>query len=147
MQGTCSFDTGCRGARLLVWLILNDRVQPSFIAGVVAIQGSSGVSHRGVMIHRQAVWGEPESIARRGGVPLHRGERASVTPPMLSVHLWIADLDYSGKPGVNVKIRGNYGEGCVYTRIPPRQYCLYCPWIAVANRGEQPVSHRPQIPI
>ena len=26
--------TGCRGARLLVWLILNDRVQPSCIAGV-----------------------------------------------------------------------------------------------------------------
>ena len=26
--------TGRRGARLLVWLILNDRVQPSFIAGV-----------------------------------------------------------------------------------------------------------------
>jgi len=25
---------GCRGARLLVWLILKDRVQPSFIAGV-----------------------------------------------------------------------------------------------------------------
>ena len=35
MQGTCAFDTGCRGACLLVWLILNDRVQPSFIAGVV----------------------------------------------------------------------------------------------------------------
>jgi hypothetical protein len=25
---------GCRGARLLVWLILNDRTQPSLIAGV-----------------------------------------------------------------------------------------------------------------
>jgi hypothetical protein len=36
VQGTCVFDTGCRGARLLVWLILNDRVQPSFIAGVTA---------------------------------------------------------------------------------------------------------------
>ena len=23
MQGTCVFDTGCSGARLLVWLILN----------------------------------------------------------------------------------------------------------------------------
>jgi hypothetical protein len=34
VQGTCVLDTGCRGARLLVWLILNDRVQPSFIAGV-----------------------------------------------------------------------------------------------------------------
>jgi hypothetical protein len=34
VQGTCAFGTGCRGARLLVWLILNDRVQPSFIAGV-----------------------------------------------------------------------------------------------------------------
>ena len=34
MQGTCVFGTGCRGARLLVWLILNDRVQPSLIAGV-----------------------------------------------------------------------------------------------------------------
>jgi hypothetical protein len=34
VQGTCVFDTGCRGARLLVKLILNDRVQPSFIAGV-----------------------------------------------------------------------------------------------------------------
>jgi len=30
--------TGCRGARLLVWLILNDRVQPSFIAGVSSVQ-------------------------------------------------------------------------------------------------------------
>jgi hypothetical protein len=30
------FDTGCKGARLLVWLILDDRVQPSlFIAGVI----------------------------------------------------------------------------------------------------------------
>ena len=28
MQGTCV-------ARLLVWLVLNDRVQPSFIAGVL----------------------------------------------------------------------------------------------------------------
>ena len=36
MQGTCVSDTGCRGARLLVWLILNDRVQPSLIAGVLA---------------------------------------------------------------------------------------------------------------
>jgi len=35
VQGTCAFGTGCRGARLLVWLILNDRVQPSLIAGVV----------------------------------------------------------------------------------------------------------------
>jgi len=35
VQGTCVLDTGCRGARLLVWLILNDRVQPSFIAGVL----------------------------------------------------------------------------------------------------------------
>jgi len=35
IQGACVFDTGCRGACLLVWLILNDRVQPSFIAGVV----------------------------------------------------------------------------------------------------------------
>ena len=35
MQGTCAFGAGCRGARLLVWLILNDRVQPSFVAGVV----------------------------------------------------------------------------------------------------------------
>jgi hypothetical protein len=35
VQGTCVFGTGCRGARLLVSLILNDRVQPSFIAGVV----------------------------------------------------------------------------------------------------------------
>jgi hypothetical protein len=26
-----SLYTGCRGARLLEWLILNDRVQPSFI--------------------------------------------------------------------------------------------------------------------
>jgi hypothetical protein len=34
VQGTCGFDTGYRGARLLVWLILNDRVRPSFIAGV-----------------------------------------------------------------------------------------------------------------
>jgi hypothetical protein len=34
VQGTCVLDTGCRGARLLVWLVLNDRVQPSFIAGV-----------------------------------------------------------------------------------------------------------------
>jgi hypothetical protein len=34
VQGTCAFGTGCRGARLLVWLILNDRVQPSLIAGV-----------------------------------------------------------------------------------------------------------------
>jgi hypothetical protein len=34
VQGTCDNITGCRGARLLVWLILNDRVQPSFIAGV-----------------------------------------------------------------------------------------------------------------
>ena len=36
MQGTCAFGTGCRGARLLAWLILNARVQPSFIAGVYA---------------------------------------------------------------------------------------------------------------
>jgi hypothetical protein len=35
VQGICVFGTGCRGARLLVWLILNDRVQTSFIAGVV----------------------------------------------------------------------------------------------------------------
>ena len=34
MQGTCAFGTGCRGASLLVWLILKDRVQPSLIAGV-----------------------------------------------------------------------------------------------------------------
>jgi hypothetical protein len=34
VQETCDNITGCRGARLLVWLILNDRVQPSFIAGV-----------------------------------------------------------------------------------------------------------------
>jgi hypothetical protein len=34
VQGTCDDITGCRGTRLLVWLILNDRVQPSFIAGV-----------------------------------------------------------------------------------------------------------------
>ena len=34
MQGTCALNTGCRGARLLAWLILNDRVQPSLIAGV-----------------------------------------------------------------------------------------------------------------
>jgi hypothetical protein len=35
VQGSCGFDTGCRGARLLVWLILNDRVRPSLIAGVL----------------------------------------------------------------------------------------------------------------
>jgi hypothetical protein len=34
VQGTRDNITGCRGARLLVWLILNDRVLPSFIAGV-----------------------------------------------------------------------------------------------------------------
>jgi hypothetical protein len=34
VQGTCVFGTGCRGARL-VRLILNDRVQPSLIAGVI----------------------------------------------------------------------------------------------------------------
>jgi hypothetical protein len=34
VQGTCVFGTGCRGTRLLAWLILNDRVRPSFIAGV-----------------------------------------------------------------------------------------------------------------
>ena len=34
MQGTCAFGTGCRAARLLAWLILNERVQPSLIAGV-----------------------------------------------------------------------------------------------------------------
>jgi hypothetical protein len=35
--------TGCRGARLLVWLILNDRVQPSLIAGVEALAPTSSV--------------------------------------------------------------------------------------------------------
>jgi hypothetical protein len=35
VQGTCAFGTGCRGSRLLVWLILKDRVQPLLIAGVV----------------------------------------------------------------------------------------------------------------
>jgi hypothetical protein len=34
VQVNCVFDTGCRGARLLVWLILNDRAQPSLIVGV-----------------------------------------------------------------------------------------------------------------
>ena len=40
MQETCVNITGCRGARLLVWLILNDRVQPSFIAGVLKVRVS-----------------------------------------------------------------------------------------------------------
>ena len=35
MQGICAFGTGCRGAHLPVWLIFNDRIQPSFMAGVL----------------------------------------------------------------------------------------------------------------
>jgi hypothetical protein len=55
VQGTCDNITGCTGARLLVWLILKDRVQPSFIAGVPAeahgIYGVYGTAHsRAVML-------------------------------------------------------------------------------------------------
>jgi hypothetical protein len=48
VQGTCVLDTGGRGARLLVWLILNDRAQPSFIAGVLAWCGVEGRLRGGV---------------------------------------------------------------------------------------------------
>jgi hypothetical protein len=47
VQGTCVFGTGCRGARPLVWLIFNDRVQPSLIAGVVSIVCVYSVHLRG----------------------------------------------------------------------------------------------------
>jgi hypothetical protein len=50
VQGTCALGTGCRGARLLVWLILNDRVQPSFIAGV-------GCACQGLKLNRLACGG------------------------------------------------------------------------------------------
>ena len=48
MQGPCVFDTGCRGARLLAWLILNDRVQPSLIAGVLVYLYVPYLTGRGV---------------------------------------------------------------------------------------------------
>ena len=51
MQGTWVFDTGCRGARLLVWLIRNDHVQPLFITGVCTARSArahegGGAGHR-----------------------------------------------------------------------------------------------------
>jgi hypothetical protein len=65
VQGTCVFDTGCRGARLLVWLILNDRVHLSFIAGVVECvsYGEGGVYTIRYAIHTQCV----SYRERRGG--------------------------------------------------------------------------------
>ena len=48
MQGPCVFGTGCRGARLLAWLILNDRVQPSLIAGVLVYLYVPYLTGRGV---------------------------------------------------------------------------------------------------
>ena len=56
MQGTCVFGTGCMGARLLVWLVLNDRVQPSFIAGVCISHSVSAHTHALLPVRYDTPW-------------------------------------------------------------------------------------------
>jgi hypothetical protein len=52
VQGTCVFGTGCRGARLLVWLILNDRVRPSSYSVCALLQ----IHSPPCKIHTAYVW-------------------------------------------------------------------------------------------
>ena len=66
MQGTCVFGTGCRGARLVVWLILNDRVQPSFIAGVILYERPYESQYLG---SQDLLGGLPYSLCQRHRFP------------------------------------------------------------------------------
>jgi hypothetical protein len=87
VQGTCGFDTGCRGAHLLVRLILNDRVSPSFVA-VCTTPGAAGLALREF------------NDAHRGG-----GERASErfhSAPLPSLQCWLCT------PGLRWQSRGGY---------------------------------------
>jgi hypothetical protein len=57
VQGTCVFGTGCRGARLLVRLILYDRVQPSLIAGVTGGCAAHTEQVSRLLLHRARLRG------------------------------------------------------------------------------------------
>jgi hypothetical protein len=61
--------TGCRGARLLVWLILNDRVQPSLIAGV-----------------RRCVYRDPCKVHTPYAIKYLTGRGACMATPSCKIH-------------------------------------------------------------
>ena len=94
MQGTCVFDTGCRGAGLLAWLILNDRLQPSFTAGV----GVCAAAYRDGCGHTDTPSCKVHSVYRYTYMPYLTARGVRVSSPF---DTGCSPLSYSGNPGVN----------------------------------------------